>query len=79
MSPASHLWTAIVLTPSRSGGAQRTRVRGNEKDDEWAKLTVEEPDACGVEWRGSLDQVEARVVPLLRSLAHLKRAIPERK
>jgi len=54
-------------------------VAGNEKADEWAKMAVEKPDACGVEWLCYLDQVEARAVPLPRSLANLKREISEKK
>jgi len=44
-------------------------IPGNEKADEWAKLAAEEPDT----------RVEAHVMPLLRSLAHLKREISEEK
>ena len=40
-------------------------VPGNERADEWAKLAAEKPDA--------------RVMPLPRSLAHLKREISEKK
>jgi len=32
-----------------------------------------------VEWLGNLDRAEARAMPLSRSLAHLKREIPEKK
>jgi len=54
-------------------------VPGNEKADEWAKLTAEDSDAHGVEWLGYSDQVDACVVSLPRSFAHLKRDIPEKK
>jgi len=54
-------------------------VAGNEKADEWAKIAAEEPDTHGVEWRNYSDRVEARPMPLPRSLANLKREISEKK
>jgi hypothetical protein len=54
-------------------------VPGNEKADERAKLAAEEPDARMVEWMQFLDYDEARLMPLPRSLAHLKREISEKK
>jgi len=53
-------------------------VIGNEKAYEWAKL-VAEPDARGVEWLAYSDRVEARAMPLAKSLAHLKREISGKK
>jgi len=61
----------------------RTRgVKGDEKADEWAKLTAEEPDAQGVEGlelRVSSDQPEEHSMPLPRFLANIKREIAEKK
>ena len=54
-------------------------VEGNEKADEWAKLAAEEPDARGVEWLSYSDRAEARLMPLPRSLAKIKREISEKK
>ena len=49
-------------------------VAGKEQADEWAKLAAEEPDAHGVEWLGYSDRMEARAMPLPRSLAHTPQA-----
>jgi len=54
-------------------------VAGNEKADEWAKIAAEEPDTHGVEWPNYSDRTEVRAMPLPRSLANLKREIPEKK
>jgi ribonuclease HI len=43
-------------------------VPGNEKSDEWAKLTAEKPSEYGMEWL----QAGARPILLPRSLVHLK-------
>jgi len=56
--------TEIMWCPAHKG------VLGNEKADEWAKLTADEPNARGV---------EARVMPLPISLAYLGREISENK
>jgi len=50
---------------------------GNEKADERARLAAEEPDARGVEWLGYSDWTGAHVMPLPRSLAHMKREVTE--
>jgi len=55
--------TGIRWYPARKG------VTGNEKAGEWTKFTAEEPDAC---------RVEARALPLPRSLEHLKREISKK-
>jgi len=56
-------------------------VASNEKADEWAKIAAEEPDTHGVEWLNyDYDgRSEVRAMPLPRSLANLKREIPEKK
>ena len=54
-------------------------VEGNEKADEWAKVTAEEPDTRRVEWLNYLDRTEVRPMPLPRPLANLKREISEKK
>ena len=57
-------------------------VEGNEKADEWAKLAADEPDARGVEgleWMTYSDPPEERSMPLLRSLANIKRKIAAKK
>ena len=54
-------------------------MAGNEKADEWAKIAAEEPGAREVEWRSFSDRMEARMMPLPRSLANLKREISEKK
>ena len=52
-------------------------IAGNEKADEWAKIVAEEPGTRGVERRSYSDRTEARAMPLPRSLANLKRDLPE--
>jgi len=59
--------------PAHSG------VAGNEEADKWAKQAAEEPDARGVEWMGYKDRYGRRPMPPPRSIANLKREIPERK
>ena len=54
-------------------------VPGNEKAGGWAELAAEEPDARGVEWQEYSDRADARAMPFLGSLAHLKREISEKK
>ena len=54
-------------------------VAGDEKADEWAKIAAEEPDSRSVEWLNYSDRVEARAIPLPRSLTNLKRDISEKK
>jgi len=54
-------------------------IAGNEKADEWAKITAEEPDTHGMEWLNYSDRTEVRAMPLPRSLANLKREISEKK
>jgi len=54
-------------------------VPGNEKCDEWAKLTAEEPAARGEEWLGYSNRTGARTIPLPRFLSHFKREITEKK
>ena len=50
-------------------------VAGNEKADEWAKVAAGEPNTRGVEWLSSSGRMKARVAPLPRSLASLKRDV----
>jgi len=59
--------------------SHEVQPEGNEKADEWVKLAAEEPDAHGVKWLGYSDRVEARAMPLPRSLAHLQREVSEKK
>jgi len=54
-------------------------IAGNEKADEWAKIAAEEPDTRGAEWLSYSDRVEARAMPLPRSLANVKREVSEKK
>ena len=54
-------------------------VPGNEKADEWAKHAAEKPEPRGVQCLGCSDTTEARIMPLPRALAHLKREISENK
>jgi hypothetical protein len=54
-------------------------IPGNEKADEWAKLAAEKPEAHGVEWKQYSDRFGRRLIPLPRSLAHLKREISHKK
>ena len=63
----------IRWCPAHKGDA------GNEKADEWAELAAEEPDARGVEWLAYSDRMEARSMPLPRSLANIKREISGKK
>jgi len=54
-------------------------IAGNEKAYEWAKIAAEVPDTRGVEWLSYSDRVEARAMPLPRSLTNIKREISEKK
>jgi len=54
-------------------------IASNEKADEWAMIAAEKPDTRGVEWLNYSDRIEARAMPLPRSLANLKREISEKK
>jgi len=56
-------------------------IADNEKADEWAKISAEEPDTHRVEWLsyGYGDRSEVRALPLPRSLANLKQEISEKK
>ena len=54
-------------------------IEGNEKADEWAKIAAEEPDTRGVEWLSYSDRIDARPMPLPRSLGNLKREITDKK
>jgi ribonuclease HI len=54
-------------------------VPRNDMADEWAKLAAEKPGARGVEYEKHLDRYDRRLVPLPRSLAHLKQEISEKK
>ena len=54
-------------------------VEGNEKADEWAKLTAGEPDTPGVEGWTYSERLEERATPLPRSLTNIKREIAEKK
>jgi len=68
--------TEIMWCPAHEG------VEGNEKADEWVKLTADKPDARGVEgleWMTYSDRPEERSMPLPRSLAKIKRKIAEKK
>ena len=56
--------------------ASRQAIR---EADEWAKVAAEEPDTLGVEWLNYSDRMEARPMPLPRSLANLKREISEKR
>jgi len=47
--------------------------------DEWAKVAVEKPRTRWVEWLSYSDRAEVRAMPLLKSLANLKREISEKK
>jgi len=54
-------------------------IVGNEKADEWARIAAEGPGARGVGRLGCSGRAEVRPMPLLRSLANLKREISEKK
>ena len=51
----------------------------NQRFDEWAKLSAEEPDARRVNYPGYSDRVEASATPLPKSLLPLRREISGEK